>query len=121
MGEAWGHILKKNEYNFYSAGTKKHGLNPHAIKVMAEKGYDLKTHTSKTTNELPDDIHFDYVITVCGDAHETCPIYHGSTIVHQPFDDPPRLTQEMTEETEILAVYRRVRDEIEAYIRDFPN
>lgn len=111
----WGH-----KFNVYSAGTKKHGMNERAVKVMKEAGVDLSTHYSKTLEELPK-IQFDFVVTVCDSAHESCPIFPGGKIVHVGFQDPPALTREMKDEEEILTVYRRVRDEIEAAIKDLPR
>lgn len=115
MAEGWGKSLKSDRYNFYSAGTKKHGLNPRAIQVMKEAGVDISHHESNTTNELPQ-VHMDFVFTVCSDAHENCPYFPGGKIIHTGFDDPPRLTREMTDEEEILKVYRRVRDEIKKMV-----
>ncbi|EPZ52470.1 arsenate reductase [Bacteriovorax sp. BAL6_X] len=114
MAEGWGKALKGDKYNFYSAGTKKHGLNPYAIKVMKEVGVDISTHTSNTTDEL--DVKMDIVITVCSDANENCPYFPGGKIIHIGFDDPPRLTKDLSDEEEILKVYRRVRDEIKETI-----
>jgi len=115
MAEGWGKTIKSDQFNFYSAGTKKHGLNPNAIKVMKEVGIDISTHESKTTDELPD-VKMDFVFTVCSDAHENCPFFPGGKIIHVGFDDPPRLTNEIIDNEEKLAVYRRVRDEIKAMV-----
>ena len=108
----WGH-----EFNIYSAGTKKHGMNKRAIQVMQEVGVDISSHFSKTTDELPK-VVFDYVVTVCDSAQESCPYFSGSKVIHVGFQDPPALTREMAIEEEILTVYRRVRDEIEVFIKD---
>ena len=120
MAEGWGKSLKGSEFNFYSAGTKKHGLNPNAVKVMKEAGVDISSHESNTTDELPKVI-MDFVFTVCSDAHENCPIFPGGKIIHVGFDDPPRLTKEMTDEEEILSVYRRVRDEIKEVVSNIES
>lgn len=114
MAEGWGKTLKGNDFNFYSAGTKKHGLNPNAVKVMSEAGIDISNHESMTTDELPD-VTMDFVFTVCSDAHENCPFFPGGKIIHVGFDDPPKLTIEMNDE-EVLSVYRRVRDEIKEVV-----
>jgi arsenate reductase len=111
----WGHV-----FNVYSAGTKKHGMNERAIKVMKESGVDISSHYSKTVDELPK-VTFDYVITVCDAAKESCPFFPGGQIVHVGFQDPPALTRDMNDENEVLAVYRRVRDEIEASIKSLPE
>lgn len=117
MAEGWARKYWGEEFNVYSAGTKKHGMNERAIKVMKEAGVDISTHYSKTVDELPA-VTFDYVVTVCDHAHENCPYFPGGKIVHVGFQDPPALTREMTNEEEILAVYRRVRDEIEGFIKE---
>ena len=108
MAEGWGRTLKSNSFNFYSAGTKKHGLNPNVVKVMKEAGVDIRSHESNTTDELPE-VTMDFVFTVCS-------FFPGGKIIHVGFDDPPRLTREMHDEEEILTVYRRVRDEIKAMV-----
>ena len=115
MAEGWGKALKTDYFNFYSAGTKKHGLNPNAVRVMKEAGVDISSHESNTTDELPD-VTMDFVFTVCSDAHENCPFFPGGKIIHVGFDDPPRITKEMNDEEEILPVYRRVRDEIKEMV-----
>lgn len=115
MAEGWGKALKGEEFNFYSAGTKKHGLNQNAVKVMKEAGVDISSHESNITSELSD-VTMDFVFTVCSDAHENCPYFPCGKIVHIGFDDPPRLTQEMKEEEQALNVYRRVRDEIKEIV-----
>lgn len=111
MAEGWARELKGETFNFYSAGNQKHGLNPRAVIVMAEVGIDISSQESNTTDELSG-ITMDIVITVCSDAHENCPYFPGGKVIHVGFDDPPRLTVGMEKEEEILAVYRRVRDEI---------
>jgi arsenate reductase len=103
-----------------SAGIEKHGLNPLAVKVMAEIGIDISGYKSKTVNEL-DQKKFDYVVTVCGHADENCPVFSGKTkIIHHGFDDPPKLAQNAVSEEDALRHYRRVRDEIKACIATLP-
>jgi len=114
MAEGLGKKLKGDQYRFFSAGTKKHGLNARAVQVMAEAGVDISKHLSKTTDEISEKM--DIVFTVCGDANENCPYRAGEKIVHIGFDDPPRLTAKLVDEKEVLAVYRRVRDEIKEFI-----
>lgn len=111
----WGH-----QFECYSAGTHKHGMNKRAVQVIAEVGVDLSSHHSKTVAELPS-VAFDYVVTVCNHAHETCPYFPFGKIVHIGFQDPPTLTKHMTDEADILVVYRKVRDEIEAAIKKLPD
>jgi len=121
MAEGWARHLKGDVIESYSAGIEKHGMNPHAIKVMAEAGVDLALHTSKTLADLGP-VPFDYVITVCGHANEHCPIFPGKTrIVHVGFEDPPKLTQGLPDGEEKLAVYRRVRDEIRRFVETLPK
>ncbi len=110
------HLWGQN-FNVYSAGTKKHGMNERAIKVMSELGIDISSHYSKTVEELPP-VTFDYVVTVCDAAKETCPYFPGGKVVHMGFQDPPTITKDMTDEEEILKVYRRVRDEINDTIKN---
>lgn len=116
MAEGWAQALKGDSYNFFSAGTKKHGMNSRAIEVMKEAGIDITHHSSKTTDEIPDDVVFDFVITVCSHAHESCPYFPGGKILHFGFEDPPELTKNMENESDILNVYRRVRDEIKSFV-----
>ena len=120
MAHGWGKSLKSDSFNFFSAGTKKHGLNPNAVKVMNEVGVDISTHESNTTDELPQ-VKMDYVFTVCSDAYENCPFFPGGKIIHVGFDDPPRLTKDMKDEEEVLSVYRRVRDEIKALVSNIED
>ncbi len=120
MAEGFAKALQSEKYNFYSAGTKKHGMNPRAIKVMGEVGINISKQYSKTTDELPK-TEMDFVMTVCSDAFENCPYFPGGKIVHVGFDDPPRITQDMTDEEEILKVYRRVRDEIKQMVSQINN
>ena len=121
MAEAWTRALKSNEIEAYSAGIEKHGLNPYAVKVMAERGIDLARQNSKLLAEL-NGVMFDYVVTVCGNAHENCPVLGGKTkVVHVGFDDPPRLAAMCQSEEEKLNCYRRVRDEIKAFVEKLPE
>lgn len=119
MAEGWAKHLKGDKFRFFSAGTKTHGLNPRAVSVMAEAGVDISAHSSKTTESLKDPM--DVVFTVCSDAHETCPYFPGGRILHVGFDDPPRLTANMTNEEDILNVYRHVRDEIRDFVQNLED
>jgi len=121
MAEGWCHHLKADAIQAYSAGIETHGLNPNAVKVMAEAGVDISRQRSKPVAVLKD-VAFDYVITVCDQAHESCPLFPGKTkIVHVGFDDPPLLVREARSEEEALACYRRVRDEIRAFVESLPE
>lgn len=119
MAEGFGRALKGDRFESFSAGTIKHGLNPNAVKVMADAGVDISGHYSKTVEDLKDE-KFDYVITVCGAAHDTCPFFPGK-VVHHGFDDPPALAKEAKTDEEALSHYIRVRDEIRAYIETLPE
>ncbi len=121
MAEGWTKHLKDDVINAYSAGIETHGLNPNAVKVMAEAGVDISSHRSRNIQELLG-INFDYVITVCGHADENCPLFPGNTkVIHVGFDDPPKLAQKAKTEEEVLAHYRRVRDEIKAFVCELPG
>jgi arsenate reductase len=104
-----------------SAGIETHGLNPLAVKAMREIGIDISSHHSKSVEELSN-TEFDCVITVCGHANETCPVFPSSTrLIHQGFEDPPKLAAEATSEEDAMRHYRRVRDEIKDYILTLPG
>lgn len=121
MAEGWARSLKADEIEAYSAGTESHGLNPHAVKVMAEAGVDISGHKSKTVADL-ESKEFDYVITVCSDADQNCPIFPGKAVkIHHGFDDPPRLARSAKTEEEVLSHYRRVRDEIRDFVMTLPE
>jgi arsenate reductase len=121
MAEGWARHLKGDVIEAYSAGIETHGLNPHAVNVMAEAGVDISGHRSKHLDALKE-IPFDYVVTVCDHAHESCPLFPGkTTVVHVGFDDPPRLAKEAKSEEEALDCYRRVRDEIKAFVEQLPE
>jgi len=122
MAEGWTRQLKAGVIEAYSAGIEMHGLNPLAVKVMAEAGVDISRQASKTTAAVQS-IAFDYVVTVCGHAHETCPLWLSgkAKVAHVGFDDPPALARSAKNEEEALGHYRRVRDEIRAFIVTLPN
>lgn len=123
MAEGWARHLKGKEIDAYSAGVEPHGMNPRAVKVMAEAGVGiLAQQRSKHVRELLH-VPFDYVVTVCGHAAETCPAFPGQAtkVVHVGFDDPPALAKTAKTEDEALAHYRRVRDEIKAFVERMPD
>ena len=121
MAEGWARHLKSDLLEPYSAGIETHGLNPNAVKVMAEAGVDISGHRSKHLDALRD-VDFDHVITVCDNAHESCPAFPGTTqVTHVAFDDPPRLAQAAATEEEALRHYRRVRDDIRAFVETLPE
>jgi arsenate reductase len=122
MAQGWTRALKGDAIEAYSAGIETHGLNPNAVKVMAEAGVDISSHRSKNVSELAD-VPFDCVITVCGHANESCPMWLGgkAKVIHAGFDDPPQLAKSAKTEEEALNHYRRVRDEIAAFVRTLPD
>jgi arsenate reductase (thioredoxin) len=122
MAEGWARALKADVIEPYSAGIETHGLNPLAVKVMAEAGVNIGGQQSKSV-EAVKDVPFDYVVTVCGHANETCPMWlrGKAKVVHVGFDDPPALAKGAKTEDEALGHYRRVRDEIRAFVRNLPN
>lgn len=119
MAEGWAKKLKANQIEAYSAGIEKHGLNPLAVKAMAEVGVDISSQKSIIIDELPIQT-FDWVITLCGHANETCPFLPGKKN-HHGFDDPPQLAKDAKDEEGKMVHYRRVRDEIRAFIESLPE
>jgi arsenate reductase len=121
MAEGWARHLKGELLDAYSAGTHPKGLDPLAVQVMADVGIDLSTHETKSLDAV-EHLPFDYVVTVCSDAQETCPVFPGRVRgVHRGFDDPPRLAAEAKSHEEALSHYVRVRDEIKAFIEQLPE
>jgi arsenate reductase len=121
MAEGWARALKGDAIDAYSAGIETHGMNPRAVQVMAEAGVDISGHHSKLLSELSD-VTFDYVVTVCAHAHETCPVFpRKAKVVHVGFDDPPKLAKDAKTDEEALGHYRRVRDEIRAFVERMPG
>lgn len=115
MAEGWLRTLHSDKFNALSAGIEAQGLNPNAIKVMAEAGVDITAQTSNKLKEF-DLAELDYVISVCGHADENCPVLDTNTHkLHNEFDDPPKLAQGL-EGDAALAPYRRVRDEVKAFV-----
>ena len=121
MAEGWARHLKGDCIEACSAGIEKHGLNPLAVKAMAEAGVDISSHKSKTLNELGES-RFDYVVTVCDHANEHCPFFPGKAkVIHVGFDDPPQLAAAAKSEEEAMEHYRRVRDEIRHFVEKLPH
>ncbi len=127
IAEGWARHLKGDVIEPYSAGIHPIGVNPRAIKVMAEAGVDpalpkggvdISGQTSKHIDELPG-IDFDYVITLCDNARGHCPVFSGKAkVIHKPFDDPYFASGS---EEKILATFRRTRDNIRAFIETLPE
>lgn len=121
MAEAFVKQLKGDLIEPYSAGTQPKGVDPRAIRAMAEAGVDISGRRSKSVAEFGD-IEFDYVITLCDDAEQACPFFPAKTaIIHHGFDDPPKLAERAGSEEEAMTHYRRVRDEIRAYVETLPD
>jgi len=120
MAEGWAKHLKAGQIEAYSAGTEPHGLNPLAVRAMAEVGVDISGHTSKRPEQIG--VQFDYVVTVCDSALELCPIFPaGTRVIHVGFDDPPWLAKGAVSDDEVMRHYRRVRDEIRAFVDMLPE
>ena len=124
MAEGWTRALKGDQIEVCSAGLETHGLNPNAVKVMAEAGVDISDQNSQHIDEFKE-VKLDYVITVCGHAHETCPWFPvDCEVIHVGFDDPPKMAREIAEtggdEVKQLDCYREVRDKIKAFVQTLP-
>jgi arsenate reductase len=121
MAEGWARALKGDVIEPYSAGIETHGMNPRAVAVMREAGVDISGQRSKHVDEFKD-VSFEMIVTVCGHANESCPAWleNKARVVHVGFDDPPKLAKNAMTEEEALAPYRRVRDEIRAFVERLP-
>ena len=125
MAEGWARHLKGDMLTAYSAGVETHGLNPNAVRVMAEAGVDITAQKSQHIDEFKD-VKLDVIVTVCDHAHETCPWFPAECrVVHHGFDDPPRIARGLAADgatdEEQLDVYRRVRDDIRQYVEGLPD
>lgn len=124
MAEGWARHLLGETIDATSAGTQPHGLNPLAVRAMREAGVDITSHTSKLP-EACEPSTLDLVVTVCGHAHENCPVFLSTNprtrVVHRGFDDPPKLAEGAKDDEEAMPHYRRVRDEIRALIETLPT
>ena len=120
MAEAWTRRLKGDLIEPYSAGVEVAGIDPRAVKAMGEVGIDISNSKSKHV-DLFRDHNFNYIITLCDHARQTCPIFTGNTkILHKGFDDPPTLALNAPTEEEAMNHYRRIRDEIKAFVEKLP-
>ncbi len=121
MAEGWMRHLHGDRFQVYSAGTRAQGLNPLAVRVMAEQGVPIDHHHSKTVNEIGE-IDFDYVITVCDNASKNCPVFTGRVIrLHHPFEDPPFLARNARSPEEIVECYHRVCRQIRDWTKGLPD
>ena len=118
IAEGWARELKGNVIDAYSAGIRPIGVSSRAIKVMAEEGVDISMHKSQHVDEFSGN-DFDYVVTLCDNAAENCPVFSGKTrIVHKPFEDPYFASGS---EEQIMAEFQKARDEIKAFIETMPE
>jgi len=116
MAEGWARRLVGDRIEPYSAGIEPKNLDTYAVKVMAEAGVDISGHRTKNVSEMKEMV-FDYVVTVCDQAGESCPYFPAKVkVLHCSFDDPPKLAAGVKNEQEVLAIYRRVRDEIRTFV-----
>lgn len=122
MAEGWARALKRGVMEAYSAGIHPRGLDPRAVKVMAEVGIDISGYRSKPLDEVAA-IGFDDIVTLCRQAYETCPVWgqDKAKVIHVSFEDPAALAQHVTNEEEALSHYRRIRDEIRAFVEKLPQ
>jgi len=121
MAEGWARHLRGEILAPYSAGIIAKGLDPRAVRAMAEAGVDISAQRSKTVESVLT-VPFDWVITVCGHAAETCPVFPGKVRrLHAGFDDPPALARGAASEEAAMSHYRRVREEIRAFIETLPE
>ena len=121
MAQGWTSALQSENFQPFSAGVKKSSVNPMAVEVMGEAGIDLSGHYSKLIEELPG-VKFDYVVTLCDHARESCPVFFSDAQkIHRGFDDPPYLARDAASQDEALGYYRRVRDEIKDFVLSFPQ
>ena len=118
IAEGWARHLKGDVIEAFSAGIRPVGVNSRAIKVMAEAGVDISSHLSQHVDEFSG-IDFDYVITLCDNAAENCPVFSGKAkVIHKPFDDPYFASGS---EKEIMNTFRKVRDDIKSFVETLPE
>ena len=121
MAEGWANHLKDDEIEALSAGVEAKTVDQRAVRVMMEAGVDISSQRSKHVDEVMS-VPFDYIVTLCGHAHETCPVFPSDAKkIHRGFDDPPVLAENAASEEKALDQYRRVRDEIRAFVETLPG
>ncbi len=120
MAEGWARHLHGDLIDAYSAGVEPQELSARAVKVMAEVGVDISKQRAKHIRDLGR-LNFDYVVTVCDNARERCPFFAGGVkSIHMGFEDPPYLARNAKTEEAALMHYRRVCDEIKAFVQQLP-
>ena len=121
MAEGWARALKSEAIDAHSGGIAAKGIDPRAVKAMAEVGVDISAQRSKDISTI-DHVAFDWVVTLCGHARESCPVFRGNVRRrHAGFDDPPHLAATAETEEAAMAHYRRVRDEIRQFVESLPE
>lgn len=121
MAEAWTNELKGDQFEAYSAGVEPKQIDPGAVKAMAEAGIDISAQKPKDIDSLGD-MEFDYVVTLCDNARESCPFFPARIrLLHRGFDDPPVLASGITDDEMAMEQYRRVRDEIRSFVEKMPE
>lgn len=118
IAEGWARHLKSDSINAYSAGVSPIGVSTKAIRTMAEVGVDISNHTSKHFNELRE-IDFDYVITLCDNAAQSCPSFPGpAKVIHKPFKDPYFASGS---EEQVMSQFAKARDQIRDFVKNIPD
>jgi arsenate reductase len=122
MAEGFARALRGEAIEAHSAGVDPHGMNPRAVRAMAEAGVDISAQRSKHIDEYGS-VALDAVVTVCGHAGESCPAWlrDATPVVHVGFDDPPKLAADATDDEDAMRHYRRVRDEIREWVLTLPG
>ena len=121
MAEGWARYLKREEIEAYSAGVSPKAVDPRAIKAMAEVDIDISGHRSKSLADVRA-IPFEYVVTLCDNAHQSCPNFPGRVkVIHVGFEDPPQLAKNARSEEEAMGHYRRIRDAIKGFMEQLPQ
>ena len=121
MAEAWTNILKGDQFKAFSAGVEPKKIDLRAVRAMAESGIDISMRRAKDIDALGD-TEFDYVVTLCDNAKESCPFFPARTrLLHKGFDDPPVLAAGITDDEMAMEHYRRVRDEIRSFVEKMPQ
>ena len=121
MAEAWTNRLQGDQFEAYSAGVDPKQIDPRAIEAMVEFGIDISGQVSKDIDSLGN-MEFDYVVTLCDNAEESCPFFPARTrLMHKGFDDPPKLAESVNDQDKAMNPYRRVRDEIKAFVEELPE
>lgn len=117
MAEGWARHLKEDTIEAYSAGVRPIGVSSRAIKTMAEAGVDISKHTSKHIDDLGE-VDFDYVVTLCDNAAQNCPVFPGKAkVIHKPFKDPYFASGS---QEQVMAEFRKVREQIKTFIEEIP-